>query len=366
VVVGKQITESFYGKPHTKSYYLGCSTGGRQGFKSAQDFPEDFDGIVAGAPAIAFNNLSAWSGHFLPITGTASDPQFVPTQLWPVIHQDILNQCDALDGYVDGVLEDPMLCNYTSTNLICSANLTANCLTELQSKTVREIFSPLINTNDGSIIYPRMQPGSEIIASYVIYTGTVFPYTLDYFRYMLYNDPAWDATTISNADYENAYRTNPQDIHTFKGDLSAVRDRGAKILHWHGLMDGIISSDNSPPYYEHVSQTMGLEPAQLDEFYRFFRMSGTGHCSGGDGAHVFGQAKGSAASDSPSENVLMAIVDWVENGNAPESVIGTRYVNDTAAAGVDYKRAHCKWPSRNVYKGNGDPKAVNSWECVGL
>jgi feruloyl esterase len=165
--------------------------------------------------------------------------------MWPVIHQDILDQCDGLDGYVDGIIEDPLKCNYTSKSLICGGTNTTDCLTPLQSETVQRVFEPLY-ADDGSLIYPRMQPGSEIVASHVQYSGTPFPYTVDWFRYAIYNDPTWNAYTISNADYVNAYRANPAEIETWKGDLSGIQKRGAKILHYHGQMDGIISSDNSP------------------------------------------------------------------------------------------------------------------------
>ncbi|KAF2015164.1 tannase and feruloyl esterase [Aaosphaeria arxii CBS 175.79] len=364
VVVGKQITEAFYGSSHKKSYYLGCSTGGRQGFKSAQDFPDDFDGIVAGAPAIAFNNLTSWSGHFYPITGPVNSSTFVPQNLWPVIHADVLERCDALDNFVDGILEDASLCNYTASNLLCGSNSNASaCLTEEQVNTVNQIYAPLL-ASDGSLIYPRMQPGSEILASRILYGGAVFPYTTDWFRYAVYNDINWDPTKINNTDYETAARTNPFNIQTWEGDLSAVQKRGAKILHWHGQMDAIISSDNSPRYYEHVSETMGLSSADLDDFYRYFRVGGTGHCSGGDGAWAIGQNLNAFDSLAPGENILMAIVDWVENGNAPDTLIGTKWNNGTQSAGVDYKRAHCKYPLRNRFKGEGDAKDIEAWECV--
>ncbi|KAH7138610.1 Tannase/feruloyl esterase [Dendryphion nanum] len=362
VVVGKKITKAFYRKSHKKSYYFGCSTGGRQGFKSAQEFPEDFDGIVAGAPALSFVNLTSWSGHFYPVTGSNTSDTFVPVNLWTLVHQDIMKQCDALDNYVDGILEDPSQCNYSSKGLICSEGQTANCLTSKQSETVQKIFSPLY-TEDGSLVYPRMQPGSEIVASRAIYNGLPFPYTTDWFRYALYNDPSWDPTKINSTDYENAARLNPFNIQTWKGDLSAVQKRGAKILHWHGLMDAIISSDNSPRYYEHVSKTMGQSPEQLDSFYRFFRVSGTGHCAGGDGASVIGQGVTTVNSLDPNENILMAIVNWVEKGKAPETITGTRWVNGTQALGIDYKRRHCKYPKRNVFQG-GDAKNPDTWKCV--
>jgi feruloyl esterase len=284
--------------------------------------------------------------------------------LWSVIHEDVLKQCDLLDGYRDGILEDASICNYTASGLLCnsSANSSA-CLTSAQIETVTKIFSPTLAA-DGSMVYPRMQPGSEIAASFIVYNGEPFPYTADWFRYAIYNDPSWDPRDISAMDYANAARINPSGIETWKGDLSAVRDRGTKILHYHGQMDGIISSENSPRYYEHVSRTMNLTSTELDSFYRFFRISGTGHCSGGDGAWAIGQSLDGTESFDPSENVLMAIVDWVEYGAAPENVIGTRWVNDTQSAGVEYKRAHCKYPKRNQYDGEGDPKELGSWNCV--
>ncbi|KAF1914111.1 feruloyl esterase B precursor [Ampelomyces quisqualis] len=367
VVVGKQITEDFYGKAHDKSYYLGCSTGGRQGFKAAQDFPDDFDGIVSGAPAISFTNLTSWSGHFLTITGGENSSSFVTMPQWVTVHQDVLKQCDHLDGYVDGIIEDPRICQYDPSGLTCPASTTnsTSCLTAKQVETVKAVFSPLLN-DDGDLVYPRFQPGPEVTGAAILFNGQPFPYTTDFFRYAIYNDPSWDPVTLGSDDYNNAARLNPFNIQTWKGDLSGIQQRGSKIIHWHGTADFIISSDNSPRYYEHVSSTMGLSSDELDDFYRYFSVSGTGHCTGGNGAHAIGQRTGEVNSYEPKENVLMALVDWVENGNAPETLIGTKFVNNTQSLGVEFQRAHCKYPKRNQYKGEGDPKAIDSWACVDL
>ncbi|KAH8897927.1 tannase and feruloyl esterase [Thozetella sp. PMI_491] len=363
VVLGKDISRAFYGKAHSKSYYLGCSTGGRQGFKEVQTFPEDFDGVVAGAPAFAFNNLTSWSCHFLPLTGPSGSASFIPLDMWPIIHQEVLNQCDALDGLVDGILEAPDLCNFDATTLVCVGGQTQGCLTQKQAETLRSIFSPLLD-EEGSLVYPRLQPGAELTgAPQTYFTGQPFG-AADWFRYVIFNDSAWDPFSLIPDDYVLSSHLNPFDIETWKGDLSAFKQRGGKLLHYHGLADGTISSDNSPRYYEHAAQEMGLTPQGLDEFYRLFRISGMGHCGGGPGAHAIGNQKGNSASLDPDENVLMAIVRWVEEGIAPDRVIGTAYVNGTASAGVDYKRAHCRWPYRNVYPGIGDPKDLNSWHCV--
>jgi feruloyl esterase len=189
VVIGKQITAQYYGSPHTKSYYLGCSTGGRQGFKSVQTYPEDFDGVVAGAPAFAFTNLTSWSATFYKIFGAnSSAPTFIPAgKLWTVIHNEVLKQCDGLDGVVDGILEDPSLCQFRPEALICgSKGNGTDCLSPAQAGAVREALSDYYGV-DGSLIYPGMQPGSEIFASRLLYSGGPFPYSVDWFRYVVYS-----------------------------------------------------------------------------------------------------------------------------------------------------------------------------------
>ncbi|KAK3304067.1 Tannase/feruloyl esterase [Chaetomium strumarium] len=373
VVVGKRISEAFYNRKHTKSYYLGCSTGGRQGFKSAQSFPEDFDGIVAGAPAVDFNNLNSWSGHFYLLTGPAGSPTYLTPEQWSAVHDDIMAQCDGLDGYVDGIIEEPRLCQYRPESLICPPGTPANsssstCITGAQAGTVRAVFSDLHGAN-GTLVYPRMQPGSEQLGTpYLYYGGRPFPYAADWFRYAVYNDPAWDPATLGPDDYARADALNPSDIRTWSGDLAAFRARGAKLLHYHGLQDQIISSANSPRYYDHVARTMaqahlsGGGVAGLDDFYRFFQISGMGHCTGGSGATFIGQARGSTASLDPEQNVLMAVVRWVEQGTAPEGILGTAFINGTTE--VAFRRRHCKYPLRNTYTGQGDPREPDSWKCV--
>lgn len=327
-VVGKAITTAFYGQDYTKSYYLGCSTGGRQGLKMAQSYPELFDGIVAGAPAIAFNNLTSWSGHFLPITGTNTSDTYLSPALWAVVQADVMKQCDGLDGVGDGIIEDPELCNYKPVTLQCPSNATntSSCLTAAQVNTVSAVLSPYYGEN-GALVYPRLQPGAEAAASKIITNGQAFPYTRDWFRYAILNDSTWDPATMNSTYAAIAASKNPYNAETWEGDLSAYQNKGGKLLHYHGQADPVISSANSPRYYEHVVTTMSAAPSELDDFYRFFRISGMGHCSGGNGAWQIGQDAGGEAD--PQKNVLMRMVEWVEKGSvaAPESVTGVKYIN---------------------------------------
>jgi feruloyl esterase len=178
VVVGKKLVKQFYQKQHKKSYYLGCSLGGRQGIKSAEKFPEDFDGIVIGAPAVDFNNLISWRASFYPITGAIGSANFIPSTAWKTwIHDAVLKQCDSIDGALDGIIEDPSLCHFDPAKLLCSSHTNGtNCLNPAQVQMVKQVFSPFKYPN-GALIYPAMQPGSEINAVDKLYAGKPFSYS---------------------------------------------------------------------------------------------------------------------------------------------------------------------------------------------
>ncbi len=191
VVLGKSITAQFYGSTHKKSYYLGCSTGGRQGFKSVQEYPLDFDGVVAGAPALDFTYLTSWSASFYTYFGDANSSSYIPPgPAWAMVHKEILKQCDGLDGALDGILEDPDLCRFRPEALLCASNATVTntttCLTKPQVVALRTTFSDYYGVN-GDLIFPRMQPGSEAVAQFLYYTSGAFPYSVDWFRYVVYS-----------------------------------------------------------------------------------------------------------------------------------------------------------------------------------
>lgn len=370
--VAKSIAPQFYGDEYTKSYYLGCSTGGRQGWKSAQSFPDDCDGVVAGAPALAFNNLTSWSGIFYQIFQAAGPEGFPPPAAWPAIDESILAQCDDLDGASDGIIETVALCNaiYRPESLMCNSTTanTSTCITALQANTIRSIFSPLYG-EDGALVYPALPVAPTVAAlAYSFYFPGPFLYTEDWYRYAVYNDPTFDVSTFTPADWAHAWALNAGDSNTWSGDLSAFRARGSKILHYHGQDDGIITPLNSERYYDYVSRTMSLPSEELDDFYRFFRIGGMGHCGGGAGAVNIGNSlAGRGASMQPDDNVLMAMVRWVEEGTPPDTVAGAKFVgqeNDPMGGPppawpreVEYTRAHCRYPLRNVFDGQ-------AWACV--
>ncbi|KAF2833512.1 tannase-domain-containing protein [Ophiobolus disseminans] len=325
VEAGKTLTAAFYGESHTKSYYLGCSLGGRQGIDSVDKFPDDFDGIVAGAPGVDFNNLVSWRARFFPITGAAGSLNFIPATAWKTwIHDEVLRQCDSLDGVEDGMIEEPGMCDFDPQTLLCKGNGTEKY-------------------EDGELIFPGMRPGSEITAADRLYSGAPFAYSEDWFKYVVYNNPSWDASKYSLADARVAEALDPGEIRTYPSSLSSFEKRGGKLLVYHGQQDNQITTFNTNRFYEQMRGQRSYE--DMDKWVRYFRISGMGHCNSGPGAWVVGQGGGVAALGVPfdkEKNVLTAMVEWVERDIAPEYLEGTKFVNDSVVLGPEFTRRHCR------------------------
>ncbi|KAJ7509460.1 tannase and feruloyl esterase [Mycena galericulata] len=325
-VIGKQIVEAYYGRPHDKAYYLGCSTGGRQGTQTALKYPDDFDGIIAGAPATNFNRLLHWAGMMaraISAPHPESSPTFIPPELWNLVAAEVLAQCDAIDGVRDGIITEPDVCNFQPEALVCQGGSTEGCLMPAQVEVLHTIYAPLYD--GGELIYSRLDPGSEGIdlGGPVTFEGR-FPYTAqEWFKYAVRNVTDFDFSEYGPMEGRLMDEVNPGGISTFEGNMSAFRDRGGKFLTYHGRMDSLIPSGNSKRMYDLVAHTLGM--SSLDDFYRLFLVPGMGHCLGGPGATAFGQLGGANLVNASSHNLLLALVDWVESGDerAPETITGT-------------------------------------------
>ncbi|KAJ7199621.1 tannase and feruloyl esterase [Mycena pura] len=356
-VVGKQIVEAYYGRPPAYSYYTGCSTGGRQGTQAALKHPDDFDGILAGSPAIDFNHLVHWTGMVSRHLGApaAASPSFIPLESWKIIAKEVLRQCDALDGVADGVITDPDSCVFRPESLLCSGEDSSrrSCFTAPQVEALRKIYSPLYGPA-GELLYSRFDPGAESSPLiWFLLSGKFPPYTEQWLKYVVLN-----VTDYNIGDYGAKHgalfdSVNGGDIATFNGDFSAFRDRGGKFLSYHGRADPacpsinyipvqVIPSGNSKRLYDLISRTLSMPT--LDTFYRLFLVPGMDHCTGGAGAFKFGQAPGTHAVNSSSHDIILALVDWVENNVAPDTIIGT--ASDGAT------RVHCRYPIQSRWNGS--------------
>ncbi|KAF8577162.1 tannase and feruloyl esterase [Ramaria rubella] len=348
-VLGKQIVEAYYQHSHHKSYYLGCSTGGRQGMQSALLFPKDFDGILAGAPAADFNHLLGWSGmlaRYMGFPNANTSDKFIPTSLWPTITQEILNQCDEIDGVKDRIITEPDSCIFRPEALLCDngAAKRYNCITLAQVNTLRQVYKPLLGTR-GQLLYPRYDPGAEGNGNFETTMSGAFPYLAnDWFKFTVFNDSHHSLDNFSVTDVEFSDIINPGGISTWNGDFSAFRDQGGKIITYHGRQDPLIPSGNSKRLYNLISSTLSMRT--LDDFYRLFLIPGMNHCGYGPGAWAFGQStlRSNAVNDT-EHNVLLALVDWVENGHPPDTIVGTVGTGDLS------ERVHCRYPQQSVWDG---------------
>lgn len=284
-----------------------------------------------------------------------------------MIYDDMLRQCDNIDGLLDGIIENPALCHYRPEALLCKPGTGKNdshCLTGEQANTVRQLLPPLY-LEDGKLIYPAMYPSPSIDGTPdLLYSGEVFSLTVEWLRYVLHNDSSWDSATLNITDLLAMVKLDAANSDSFDSDLSTFRGAGGKLLTFHGLQDRLIPSSNSERYYDYVSRTMSLSTSALDEFYHYFLISGMGHCCYGPGAWMVGQnSEGNTGLD-PNQNLLMALVRWAEEGVGPEMILGTKFVNDDKLQGVSFRRKHCRYPKRNVFKGSSDGADPGNWECA--
>lgn len=362
-IIGKAISRQFYGKTHKKAYYFGCSTGGRQGWNAVQGYPELFDGAVLGAPALDTNRNVAWAGLMFQYLLFNSTGGAVTHDDMKEVNKVILKQCDKLDGAQDGILEDNRKCKPDFSKVLCKyANNGTWCLTQAQAESLTKLFSPF--SLDSKEIHGGQGVGSERdFWEPDSQAGLQFMLT-EWMQYVVKEDLSFTIQNFTEQDSRQALDVNPLNIGAFEGDLSKFRNKGGKVIHWHGQNDELLSVTNSDRYYDHVLKTMKASPHDLDHFYRYFRISGMNHCNHGVGASNFGQTWGSAVSNDPDENVLMRITEWVEKGKGPEIIRAHKFVNLKKDEGIEFTRRHCKHPKVNKYFGSGDGKDEAGWRCV--
>lgn len=267
----------------------------------------------------------------------------------------------------NSIIEDTDFCHPQFERLICPENSTniTDCINGAQAAKVRALYEPLYGI-DGSILYPRLQPGTELTSYSTYFSGEMSLLAAEWFKYVVYN-PEFDPETLTHEDFAVAASQDPYNVSTFDADLSAFKSRGGKFLTLHGMEDYIISSEISTMFYHRLAETMSMPPSSLDSFYRYFRVSGMSHCALGTGAYSLGMysfgSSENAMEQDPDDNVLARIVAWVERGEAPEYIRGSSVPTGLPGSAPRYKRKHCKYPSSNVYVGPGNYTDENAWKC---
>ena len=367
----KSITNTFYTEAAKKSYYTGCSTGGKQGLMEAQRFPADFDGIVAGNAANFWTRQmigEVWNGVV-----TSSPATSLPQEKLQLVQDAVLEQCDALDGAKDGLISDPRRCTFDVKKLRCAGADGANCLTAEQVSAVEKIYSGPVNPRTGKAFYAGMFPGNELGwgknggQMVINRTTTSGVSSSDFMRIALFGDPSREFRTFDfDKDAQALEEKFAAITNATNPDLEEFRRLGHKLLYYHGAADPLIPAQNGINYYESVEASQakrGNDAAKTQQFFRAFLVPGLYHCAGGPGATGFGTTSPASVQDA-DHDIVSAVSRWAETGVAPERIIAAKYVDNTPSKGAAFHRPLCPWPLAARYKGQGDSNDAANWSCV--
>ncbi len=355
----KDVVKAYYGKTATKAYFDSCSDGGREALMEAQRFPEDYDGILAGAPANNWTHLLS-SGVDIA-QGTISDPRaYISSMKLPAIQRAALAACD---GVKDGFISDPAKCHFDPSVLLCKAADSLDCLTQPQLNALKKLYAGGVDSQ-GKSIFPGYVMGDESgswrawILGQGPGSGAGVQYAQNYFRYMVTGNTKWNILTADvDASLAAASKETATALNSTNPDLRPFSARGGKLIMYHGWNDPAISPWGSVMYYQSVQKTMGAE--KTDSFMRLYMAPGMEHCTGGPGPSAFGQL-GIPTSSGPKYGVFDALVDWVEKGVPAENVIATKYTPDNK---VMLTRPLCPYPAVAKYKGAGDTNDAANFTC---
>jgi feruloyl esterase len=366
--VAKEVVRAFYGRPQHKAYFDGCSDGGREALMEAQRHPEDYDGILAGAPANNWTALLA-TAVFHTRALTLDPASFIPPQKIPAIAAAVNDACDSLDGVKDGILVDPRRCRFDPASIRCGDADADSCLTPPQVTALRSIYQGPRDAK-GTQLFPGYLPGAETggggwatwITGPQPKNSLMAYFGLNYFSYMVHGKADWDYRTSDfDRDLRTAIERTARALDANDTDLGPFKARGGKLIVYHGWQDPAIPASATVGYFESVVKRLG-SPA-TDAFARLYLAPGVQHCGGGPGADAFGQA-GDWSSDDPSRSLRASLVEWVEKGTAPGTIVATRYEGEGAARKPTVTRPLCAHPREARYKGAGDPRDAASFACA--
>ena len=339
-VEAKTLIHAFYGRDPRYSFWNGCSGGGREGLLQASRYPHEFDGIIAGDPANIRRN--AWALGLA--VQTFKDPEdYIPPAKYPMIHRAVLDACDAKDGLKDGLIEAPESCNVDFKSLQCKAVDGPDCLTAHQVQTAQTITSP-VATKTGRILFPRVEPGTELRWSRLAGGPQPADLFLDEFRYVVYQDPNWDWRSFDlERDSAKAHAID-KNVDELNPDLTAFEKHGGKLLLYHGWADQQVAPGSSVEFYKAVLDSSG-SPEQTSNWIRLFMAPGMAHCSGGEGPDTFDK--------------ISAMEQWVEQGKTPEQIIAAH----KTAGKIDRTRPLCPYPQVAHYNGTGSIDEASNFSC---
>ncbi|WP_343519254.1 tannase/feruloyl esterase family alpha/beta hydrolase [Sphingomonas sp.] len=350
----KQVIAAYYAAPLAASYFHGCSDGGRQALIEAQRFPDDYDAIIAGAPAIPWTRMaSAFASNAQALSRPGAALGAAQLKL---LQTASLARCDKLDGVADGVIENPRQCRFDPAELQCKAGEGTDCLSAAQVAAARHLYQGP-KAPDGTSFYPGFAPGAEAgEGTWAMWLTAAdsqhAKFSTEFFRYFVHGDPEWPASRFDLArDYALAKARVGKELDADDPDLGAFFRRGGRLLMYHGWQDAAIPPENTIGYYARV---LAANP-QARARTRLFMAPGMSHCLAGPGPNVF--------------DALGTLDAWHQGGPAPERIVATKFDNDMFGylgfpAKAQRTRPLCAWPKVARWDGKGPTDEAASFTCA--
>jgi feruloyl esterase len=329
----------------------------------AQRYPADYDGILAGAPAYDWTHLFA---NAAAETRMLSDPaNYIPPSKLPAIQAATLAACDAQDGVADGIINDPSRCPFDPSVLLCNGTESDRCLTAAQVASLKRLYTGA-HDSSGKIIFPGRVPGAEAdtwslwITGRAPGTSLLHIFATQYFSNMVFEDAAWDYHTFRMEDaLKMAEKKTARLLDATDANLKPFRERGGKLVIYHGWNDPAVTALDSVDYFRKVREKIG--PRETDAFFCLYLAPGVGHCAGGPGPDAFGQTVDQ--SNDPERSLSKALERWVEQGAAPDRIIATKYTHGANPRAVR-TRPLCPYPQVASYKGSGSTDDSANFTCA--
>ena len=376
-VFAKAVVNAYHGHGPARSYFHGCSNGGHQALMEAQRYPDDYDGIIAGAP------WNHWTHQIIEFISRTIALESFDSAKRALVTAAVIEQCGGRDGGLksDGYLNTPLTCQFKPKSLLCKNGNGPDCLTADEVAALERIYEGPVNSVTGRSLFPGFDPGAETWSGLGAFVNSLF-------RNMVFEDPAstWDYHSFDfNNDVTMFDNKLAALINSTNPDVSAFRDRGGKLIMWHGWADSLLEARSTLHYYNsvvaitgaglslsdlqdlsgnngavHAKRRQRLEATQ--EWFRLYMTPGVAHCGGGPGpsssfAYILPQGAGP---NHPDYDALAALDRWVENGVAPGALIASLF---DASGNADKTRPLCVYPQVLHYNG-GDPARQASFSCV--
>lgn len=350
-VAAKALAGVYYSRPVNHSYYLGCSGGGRQALKEMQNYPGDYDGVVAGAPG-PYMPLQSVRMMWFSLAQKRNPAGALTDADWSLYERRVTDQCDAADGVTDGIIENPLKCRFATASLKCEPGQTGECLTPAKLDMLDSIIAPMPDEQgrpmDGGLFAGvRTRPGPPSPLLRAMWADGV------------HDDPDWNEDSFQrSADLAAANRTMPE-LRADRTVIAPFLRRGGKAIIYQGWADPSTNAGPTINYYGALARDNG-GVGRLGQSVRLFMAPGMYHCGGGPGAAAFGGSGHPSWAGDPQRDVLWALIHWREKGRAPASLTATRIESGAER----FTRRLCPFPQSARYDGKGPKDRASSYSCT--